>query len=49
MGVTSTPRNIFHALHAFDSILAGFGHKHACGAGVARAAEVYAEADGRKG
>jgi len=48
MGVTSTPRNIFHALHAFDSILAGFGHKHACGAGVARAAEVYAEAEGRK-
>lgn len=49
MGVTSTPRNIFHALHAFDSILAGFGHKHACGAGVARAAEVYAGAEGRKG
>jgi aspartate aminotransferase-like enzyme len=49
MGVTSTPRDIFHALHAFDSILAGFGHKHACGAGVARAAEVYAEAEGRKG
>ncbi len=45
MGVTATPRNIFHALHAFDRILARAGHHHSPGAGVARAAEVYAEAE----
>ena len=45
MGVTATPRNIFHTLHAFDRILSQLGHKHDCGAGVARAAEVYAEAE----
>ena len=42
MGVTATPRNIFHALHAFDRILTRLGHKHDSGAGVARAAAVYA-------
>ncbi len=45
MGVTATPRNIFHALHAFDSILARLGHRHDRGAGVTRAAEVYAKAE----
>ncbi len=45
MGVTATPRNILHTLHAFDLILTRLGHQHACGAGVARASEIYAEAD----
>ncbi len=45
MGVTATPRNILHALHAFDLILKRLGHPHTCGAGVARASEIYAEAD----
>ena len=45
MGVTATPRNIFHALHAFDQVLTGLGHKHDMGAGVARAATVYADAE----
>lgn len=45
MGVTSTPRNILHTLHAFDLILKRLGHPHTCGAGVARASEIYAEAD----
>jgi aspartate aminotransferase-like enzyme len=45
MGVTATPRNVLHTLHAFDRILARLGHKHAAGAAVARAEEVYAEAD----
>ena len=45
MGVTATPRNILHTLHAFDLILKRLGHAHACGAGVARASEIYAEAD----
>jgi alanine-glyoxylate transaminase/serine-glyoxylate transaminase/serine-pyruvate transaminase len=45
MGVTATPRNILHALHAFDRILSRLGHLHDTGAGVARAAAVYAEAD----
>ncbi|WP_179137534.1 pyridoxal-phosphate-dependent aminotransferase family protein [Candidatus Entotheonella palauensis] len=45
MGVTATPRNILHALHAFDLILKRLGHAHTCGAGVARASEIYAETD----
>ena len=45
MGVTATPRNILHTLHAFDLILKRLGHPHGCGAGVARASEIYAEAD----
>jgi alanine-glyoxylate transaminase/serine-glyoxylate transaminase/serine-pyruvate transaminase len=44
MGVTSTPRNILHALHAFDRILDRLGHKHANGAAVTRAEEIYAQA-----
>jgi (S)-ureidoglycine-glyoxylate aminotransferase len=49
MGVTATPRNVLHALHAFDLILRRLGHQHACGAGVARASEIYAEADEHRG
>ena len=45
MGVTATPRNVFHALHAFDRILTRLGHQHDCGAGVTRAAGVYADAE----
>jgi aspartate aminotransferase-like enzyme len=30
MGVTATPRNVLHALHAFDLILRRLGHHHAC-------------------
>lgn len=45
MGVTATPRNILHALHAFDSILTRLGHTHDRGAAVMRAEEVYAEAE----
>ena len=45
MGVTATPRNVLHALHAFERILAGFGYKHGNGVAVARAEEVYAQAD----
>jgi aspartate aminotransferase-like enzyme len=45
MGVTATPRNVLHALHAFDRILVRFGHKHTPGAGVVRAEEVYAKAE----
>ena len=45
MGVTATPRNILHALHAFERILSRLGHKHAAGAAVARAEEIYAEAE----
>ncbi|MGE3540045.1 MAG: alanine--glyoxylate aminotransferase family protein [Candidatus Tectimicrobiota bacterium] len=45
MGVTATPRNILHALHAFDSVLTRLGHKHDRGAAVARAEEVYAAAE----
>lgn len=45
MGVTATPRNILHALHAFDSILTKLGHQHDRGAAVLRAEEVYAEAE----
>ena len=45
MGVTATPRNIFHALHAFDSILSELGHQHPAGAGVTQAAEIYAKAE----
>jgi alanine-glyoxylate transaminase/serine-glyoxylate transaminase/serine-pyruvate transaminase len=45
MGVTATPRNILHTLHAFDRILTRLGHKHAAGAAVSRAEEVYAEAE----
>ena len=45
MGVTSTPRNILHALHAFDSVLTRLGHKHDRGAALTRAEEVYAEAE----
>lgn len=45
MGVTATPRNILHTLHAFDLILKRLGHSHTCGVGVARASEIYAEAD----
>jgi aspartate aminotransferase-like enzyme len=43
--VTATPRNILHALHAFERILSRLGHKHAAGAAVARAEEIYAEAE----
>jgi alanine-glyoxylate transaminase / serine-glyoxylate transaminase / serine-pyruvate transaminase len=45
MGVTSTPRNILHALHAFDSVLARLGYRHDRGAGLARAEEVYHAAE----
>jgi alanine-glyoxylate transaminase/serine-glyoxylate transaminase/serine-pyruvate transaminase len=45
MGVTATPRNVLHALHAFERILARFGHQHGNGVAVARAEEVYAEAE----
>ncbi len=45
MGVTATPRNILHALHAFDSVLTRLGHKHDRSAAVTRAEEVYAEAE----
>ncbi len=45
MGVTATPRNILHALHAFERILSRLGHKHAAGAAVTRAEEIYAEAE----
>jgi len=45
MGVTATPRNILHALHAFDSVLTRLGHQHDRGAAVTRAEEVYAEAE----
>jgi aspartate aminotransferase-like enzyme len=47
MGVTATPRNVLHAVHAFDRILSRLGHKHASGAAVARAEEIYAQADQR--
>jgi len=45
MGVTATPRNILHALHAFDSVLTRLGHQHDRGAAVMRAEEVYADAE----
>jgi aspartate aminotransferase-like enzyme len=45
MGVTSTPRNILHALHAFERILSRLGHRHPAGAAVTRAEEVYAAAE----
>jgi len=45
MGVTATPRNVLHALHAFERILTRLGHKHGNGVAVARAEEVYAQAD----
>lgn len=45
MGVTATPRNILHALHAFDSVLTRLGYVHDRGAGIAHAEEVYAEAE----
>jgi aspartate aminotransferase-like enzyme len=47
MGITATPRNILHALHAFDSVLTRLGHQHDRGAGVARAEEVYTAAEQR--
>ncbi len=47
MGVTATPRNVLHALHAFEHILARFGHGHTAGAAMAAAEAVYAQADGR--
>jgi aspartate aminotransferase-like enzyme len=45
MGVTATPRNILHALHAFEHILAGLNHPGSRGAGVARAEEIYAQTE----
>jgi len=45
MGVTATPRNVLHALHAFDSVLTKLGHQHDRGAAVLRAEDVYAEAE----
>jgi aspartate aminotransferase-like enzyme len=45
MGVTATPRNVLHALHAFDSVLARLGHQHDRGAAIARAEEVYQAAE----
>lgn len=45
MGVTATPRNVLHALHAFDRILSRLGYKHPVGAAVVRAEEVYAQAE----
>lgn len=45
MGVTATPRNILHALHAFDRILTRLGHPHASGEAVARAEAMYAAAE----
>ncbi|GIX48761.1 MAG: hypothetical protein KatS3mg131_2972 [Candidatus Tectimicrobiota bacterium] len=46
MGVTATPRVILHALYAFEDVLRRLGHACPPGAGVARAAAVYAETDG---
>jgi alanine-glyoxylate transaminase/serine-glyoxylate transaminase/serine-pyruvate transaminase len=43
MGVTATPRNILHALHAFEHILAGLNHPCSRGSGIARAEEIYAQ------
>ncbi len=45
MGVTATPRNILHALHAFDSVLTRLGHQHDRGAAVTRAEEVYTDTE----
>jgi aspartate aminotransferase-like enzyme len=45
MGVTATPRNVLHALHAFDRILSRLGYKHPVGAAIVRAEEVYAQAE----
>jgi aspartate aminotransferase-like enzyme len=45
MGVTATPRNVLHALHAFERTLARLGHQHTNGVAVARAEEVYAQAE----
>ena len=45
MGVTATPRNILHTLHAFDHILYRLGHLHDRGAGIARAEEIYQAAE----
>lgn len=45
MGVTATPRNVLHALHAFDSVLTRLGHEHDRGAAIARAEEVYQAAE----
>ncbi len=45
MGVTATPRNILHALHAFERILARLGHERSSGTAVARAEAIYAEAE----
>ena len=45
MGVTATPRNVLHALHAFDRILSRLGYKHPVGAAVVRAEEVYVRAE----
>jgi aspartate aminotransferase-like enzyme len=45
MGVTATPRNILHTLHAFDNILYRLGHLHDRGAGIARAEEIYQAAE----
>lgn len=45
MGVTSTPRNILHALHAFDSVLTRLGHQHDRGAAVTHAEDVYISAE----
>lgn len=43
MGVTATPRNILHALHAFERILARLGQPHSGLTAVASAEAVYAE------
>jgi aspartate aminotransferase-like enzyme len=45
MGVTATPRNILHTLHAFDSVLARLQYGHERGIAVAKAEEVYAAAE----
>jgi aspartate aminotransferase-like enzyme len=42
MGVTATPRNILHALHAFERILARLGQQHPSGTAVAKAEAIYA-------
>ena len=45
MGVTATPRNIMHALHAFERILARLGYQHPGGAAVTSAEAIYAESE----
>ncbi|MGQ4809525.1 (S)-ureidoglycine--glyoxylate transaminase [Candidatus Entotheonellaceae bacterium PAL068K] len=43
MGVTATPRNVLHAVHAFERILARLGHAQSTGVAVASAEDVYTQ------